>query len=206
MVADTAARRPARRPGSRRGRRAALAPLIATAVLALLAAGCGSGNRSQARSGGSPDPGGSASTRVGLAYSACMRSHGVPRYPDPTSSDELPSGLPKVSLQQLEVSAPVYRAAQNSCAHLLPNGSRMSQTQSQRDLQAMRGFARCMRSHGVPTWPDPSYDPTAGWGFNLLHVQGFDPNSQQIDNKMTECARHLPAGIGVPLSRPGRPG
>ena len=70
----------------------------------------------------------------------------------------------------------------------------------------MRNFARCMRSHGVPTWPDPTYDPSAGWGFNLVGVHGFDPNSQQIENKMDECNRVLPPGVGVPLARPGRPG
>ena len=201
---DIAVGRPPRCPGSRRARRAALAPLITTAVLGLLASGCSSGSGSPGSSGGARDAG-PASPRVALGYAACMRSHGVPRYPDPTSGEVLPTGLPKVSPQELGVSTSVYQAAQSACAHLLPNGGRMSQTQSQRDLQAMRGFARCMRSHGVPTWPDPTDGP-AGWGFNLVHVQGFDPNSQQIDNKMTDCARHLPASIGVPLSRPGRPG
>ena len=66
-------------------------------------------------------------------------------------------------------------------------------------------YANCMRSHGVPTWPDPTYG-AAGWGFDLTHVHGFDPNSTQIENKMDECSRGLPPGIGVPLSRPGRPG
>ena len=82
----------------------------------------------------------------------------------------------------------------------------MTRAYSQRDLRAMLGFARCMRSHGVPTWPDPTCDPAAGWGFNLVHVRGFDPNSPQIDHKMSECSRQLPAGIGVPLARPGQPG
>jgi hypothetical protein len=117
-----------------------------------------------------------------------MRSHGVPKYPDPSSSNKLANGLPKVS------------------AHLLPNGGQQTQHQSQRDLDAMRAYAQCMRSHGVPTWPDPTYDPTAGWGFNLVNVHGFDPNSTQIDNKMDVCNRGLPPGIGVPLARPGHPG
>jgi hypothetical protein len=134
-----------------------------------------------------------------------MRSHGVPRYPDPTSSNLLPSGLPKVSLQQLEVSSTRYQTAQDSCAYLLPNGGQLTQAQSQQDLDAMRRFAQCMRSHGVPTWPDPTNGP-AGWGFDLLSVQGFDPNSAQAEQKMNECQRLLPPGIGVPLSRPGRPG
>jgi hypothetical protein len=193
------------RPGDglARGRRAVTAT-AAVAAAALLAAAC-SGSPSSTGSGSS-NAGGSASSRIGVSYAHCMRSHGVPQYPDPDSSNELANGLPKVGLQQLEVSGSQYRAAQSACAHLLPDGGQMSQAQTQQDLDAMRRFAQCMRSHGVPTWPDPTYDPTAGWGFNLVHVQGFNPNSAQIDNKMNGCDRGLPPGIGVPLSRPGRPG
>jgi hypothetical protein len=195
-------RRPRRvRPPAAR----ATAALIATAVLALLAAAC-SGSPSSTGSGGSSNAGGSAKSQTGIDYARCMRSHGVPKYPDPDSGNELASGLPKVSPRQLGVSSSQYQAAQNDCARLLPNGGQMTQAQSQRDLNAMLRYARCMRSHGVPNWPDPTYDSAAGWGFNLVHVHGFDPNSAQIDNKMNECDRGLPPGIGVPLSRPGRPG
>ena len=191
-----------------RPRRARLRPartaVILTIAVAMLAAACSS--PSSAGSGRSPDAGGSATSQRGLAYSRCMRSHGVPRYPDVSSGNELPSGLPKVDPQRLGVSSSQYHVAQQTCAHLLPNGGQMSEAESRRDLQAMLGFARCMRSHGVPTWPDPTYDPAAGWGFNLVHVQDFDPNSPQTDHKMSECSRQLPAGVGVPLARPGRPG
>lgn len=181
------------------------AAIIATAALALLAVAC-SGSPSSTGSGGSSNAGESADSRIGVSYANCMRSNGVPKYPDPGNSNELANGLPKVSLQQLQVSSSQYQAAQSACAHLLPNSGQMTQTQSQQDLNAMRRYARCMRSHGVPTWPDPTYDPSAGWGFNLVGVHGFDPNSTQIDNKMDQCSRGLPSGIGVPLSRPGRPG
>jgi hypothetical protein len=176
------------------------AGVLITVALAFSAAACG-GSPSSSGSGGSSNAGGRASASPALDYSRCMRSHGVPKYPDPNSGDE----LPKVDPQQLGVSSSQYQAAQNACGYLLPNGGQMTQAQSQGDLRAMLRFARCMRSRGVPGWPDPT-DGSAGWGFNLLHVQGFDPNSQQIDNKMTECSRALPAGIGVPLSRPGWPG
>ena len=180
-----------RRPRRARPRPArTAAAIIAFAAVALLAAACSD----------SPSP----ASQKALAYSRCMRSHGAPKYPDASSGNALPSGLPKVDPQRLGVSSSQYHAAQQACAHLL-NGGQMSQSQSQRDLRAMLGFARCMRSHGVPTWPDPTYD-SAGWGFNLVHVHGFDPNSPQIDHKMSECSQMLPAGVGVPLSRPGRPG
>jgi hypothetical protein len=184
---------------------AARAPavMIAAVGLVLLAAACGS--PSSTGSGGSANAGGSANSQVGIGYAGCMRSHGVPRYPDPSSGNELPSGLPKVSLEQLGVSSARYQAAQGACAHLLANGGQLTQSRSQQDLNAMRRFARCMRSHGVPTWPDPT-NGSAGWGFDLVNARGFDPNSQQIEQKMDVCQRALPPGIGVPLSRPGRPG
>ena len=62
--------------------------------------------------------------------------------------------------------------------------------------QVGTNYASCMRSHGVPKYPDPSSS----------NVHGFDPNSTQIDNKMNVCNRGLPPGIGVPLARPGHPG
>jgi hypothetical protein len=182
----------------------AAAATIATAALALLAA-CSS-SPSSTGSGGSANAGAAANSQVGIRYASCMRAHGVPNYPDPASGNVLADGLPKVSPQELGVSSSQYQAAQSACAHLLPNGGQPTQAEAQQDLTAMRAFARCMRSHGLPTWPDPTYDPAAGWGFNLLHVVGFDPSSTQTDNLMDECGHALPAGIGVPLSRPGRPG
>jgi hypothetical protein len=70
-------------------------------------------------------------------------------------------------------------------------------------MSGMRRFARCMRSHLVPNWPDPTIDSEGRPGFNLLHVSGFDPNSPQIDNKMQECQHVMPGGAPVALTRPG---
>jgi hypothetical protein len=136
-----------------------------------------------------------------------MRSHGVSKFPDLTDSSRVAVELPKltVSLQQLGISSTAFQTAESACRHLLPHGGRTTPSASQRDLDAMRRFARCMRAHGVPTWPDPTNGP-AGWGFDLVNVQGFDPNSPQIDHTMTVCQRHLHGGFGIPLSRPGGPG
>jgi len=90
------------------------AAITAMAALAMLAAACG-GNPSSTGSSGSSNAGRSANSQVGINYANCMRSHGVPKYPDPSSSNELANGLPKVSLQQLEVSSSQYQAAQNAC-------------------------------------------------------------------------------------------
>ena len=137
-----------------------------------------------------------------------MRSHGVPEFPDLTNPDVVHGDLPKltISMQQIGVSSSQFQTAEDACRRLLPEGGGAPMpTESQQDQRDMLRFARCMRSDGVPGWPDPANGP-AGWGFNLLHVQGFDPNSPQIDNKMHQCQQMLPKGVSIPLSRPGHAG
>ena len=46
-----------------------------------------------------------------LAFSACMRSHGVPTFPDPDSS----GAIPKAGPQQLGVSTSRFQQAQSAC-------------------------------------------------------------------------------------------
>lgn len=118
-------------------------PIISVLVVALpasslLAAGCGGGSSPAA-----------ATTQNGaVAFSHCMRSNGVLRFPDPGSGGV----VPKVALQNLGVSSSRFQAAQSACQHLLPTRS-----PAQRQEVAAMGlqFSRCVRDHGVPNFPDP---------------------------------------------------
>jgi hypothetical protein len=49
----------------------------------------------------------------------------------------------------------------------------------------------------MPTWRDPTADLP---GSDLVNLSGFRTELTRIDNKMSVCQRHLPAGIGIPLS------
>jgi hypothetical protein len=88
-----------------------------------------------------------------VAYAQCMRTHGVPNFPDPTSSggskEAVVSALKEVSNSQAE-------AAQTACQHLQPNGSQPTQAQFAQHLRALLAFARCMRTHDIPNFPDPT--------------------------------------------------
>ena len=70
------------------------AAVIATAALAFLAAACG-GSGSSTGHGGSANAAGSTTSASYVAYSACMRSHGVPNYPDPDSSGDAHGQTPR---------------------------------------------------------------------------------------------------------------
>jgi hypothetical protein len=191
------------------------AVVTATAALALLAA-CSASSPSSAGSGGSSVAGGSAGSPSAVAYSACMRSHGVPNFPDPPSGGQAPKPDP----QQLGVSTPQLRAAQRSCQHLYPSNSgtlgaslrqceetgNCPQAMLHQVMNSMLAFSRCMRARGVPNWPDPTLDSEGRPGFNLVPIHGTDWNGPQIQNKISECEHVMPAGGGVPAIYPGGPG
>jgi hypothetical protein len=55
-----------------------------------------------------------------------------------------------------------------------------------------RRYAGCMRSHGVPSWPDPSISPKGGRPVFDLSGAGIDPqstDSPQFVSKDRECRR-----------------
>jgi hypothetical protein len=179
------------------------AAIIATAVLVLLAGACSGGSPSSAGSGGSPNAAGSASSPSAVGYSSCMRSHGVPNFPDPDSG----GAIPKAGAQRLGVSSSQLQAAQQACQSLLPAGGSLDQQTEQcmstgncppalvqQILTAERKFAQCMRSHGAPKYPDPTIDSQGRPIFVFsISKDGFDPHEPQIMTKEDECQRLAPA-------------
>jgi len=164
--------------------------IIAMAGLALLAAACGgSSGGSSAGSANSQSP-----ISQALAFSRCMRSHGVPNFPDPNSSGVWPK-----SQVQLAAGNPRFQAGTQTCGHLLPDGGpgvAPSPAVVQQIQADMTKFAACMRSHGVPNWPDPTLD--RGRAIFDPQAVGIDTDSPQISAKMHDCGRVFPASLGIP--------
>jgi hypothetical protein len=199
---------PAVRERSRARRRAAraVAAIIVSAGVVLAASACG-GSRGGATQAGSP----TSPPQTALAFSRCMRSHGVASYPDPGSG----GNLQKVGVQQLGVTSSELRSAQTACQHLLPTTDvEASVTQClstgdcpgallHRILNEGLSFAHCMRAHGTPGWPDPTRAPGNGAPeFDLMQAHGFDPSSPQIAARMDACQHVYSAGVRVGLERP----
>jgi hypothetical protein len=185
----------------------AVTVVVAITGFALLAAGCG--HSGSASGGGSSNAGGSTISASPVAYSACVRSHGVPNYPDPDSSGQ----LPKTDAGQLGVSSSQYEAAQHACQHLLPTGGSIRQQEGQcmphNDcppalVQQMmtwdRKLAQCMRSHGVPNFPDPTSGGASGPWFNITKAGISDAasHSRPFTSKLDECGRLV--GLNAPQS------
>jgi len=185
--------RPGRGLGHRSARpwRARVAVVItATAGLALLSAACG-GSPSSTGSGGSPNAGGSANSVVPVAYSRCMRSHGIPNFPDPNSSGQ----IPKEEILQLGVSTSVLQTAQRACQRLWPYQA-PTLAQQRQQLTDDLTFARCMRSHGVPNFPDPT--TSDGRVEFVISVSRVGMSLPQLLGKAHECQHVLPPGSPLP--------
>jgi hypothetical protein len=89
-----------------------------------------------------------------VAYAQCMRSHGVPNFPDPTSAGAITKEAAVRAFK--EVSNSQVETAQTACQHLQPNGGQPSQAELARHISDLLAFARCMRTHGSPNFPDPT--------------------------------------------------
>jgi hypothetical protein len=161
-------------------RRLALAGLVG---LSLLAAACGGGSSGAnvAHLGTTSNANGSGSSNASAsddpnAYSRCMRSHGVGNFPDPDSNNILKTA-------GIDKSSSTFQAAARACRSLAPTPAPPAQ---QAQLQAqMLAFAQCMRSHGVPAFPDPQVTNGAT-GLNVTPGQ-IDPNSPIVKAAIAAC-------------------
>jgi hypothetical protein len=153
---------------------------------ALAVAGCGgSANHG---SGKSPDDAyGSA-----LKFSGCMRSHGVKDFPDPqTHAGGGISLTIKKGANTLSPDSPVFKAAQSACRKYAPNGGKGPQLSPAQQQQFLR-YAQCIRTHGVPNFPDPDF---SGGGVRMKFV-GVGPGSPGFDRAQRACQSLLPGANG----------
>lgn len=172
--------------------------LILTAVLAgaLLAAGCSSSSAGpgvasvgSATPSGTSAPSGSPRDRA-LAYSQCMRGHGIADFPDPDSNGDL--RLEAHPGSDLDPKSVRFKAAQQACKSLEPTGS--PQDQASARAHALQ-YSKCMRDHGIKDFPDPN--PQGGIQISVAPGGDLDPNSPLFKAADKACAS-LRGGKGGP--------
>jgi hypothetical protein len=133
-----------------------LAPALVATCVALLAAACSGspgGHVAQLSTSTtqSSSPSDASTHDQALAYTRCMRSHGVPLWPDPESSGAFDKS--KLTSHQLAATSFQIGTAQKACKSLLPT---YSVTQQSHVLAQALRFSRCMRTHGATDFPDPA--------------------------------------------------
>lgn len=168
---------------------------IALALITVLCvAACGGSAQS---GGGGTSTNAAAGYSQALKFSDCMRANGVSNFPDPSSA----GGGVRITIGPgLHPMSPAFQAAQKRCRKLLPGGGPGSHKATAAQFRAALAFARCMRSHGLPHFPDPLASVPAGAGA-ILSLRGMmfkpgpdlQPGSPGFRQAASHCGLKLPA-------------
>jgi hypothetical protein len=192
-------------------------------ALTLLAAGCGGGARtptvahlgsstsssgSSANSGNSSSGAGGSSASAGssqsgsaspqsqaVAYSACVRAHGVPNFPDPKVSTNGNEVKVAIGINPSISSNPHFKSAQEACRKLLPGGGPGGESNHSISPQEQSEYlkaAACIRLHGIPKFPDPTF---SGGGVHVPKVAGVNLHSSQARAAEEACQSLIPGGL-----------
>jgi hypothetical protein len=173
---------PARPVDTRRICRPGTSSLAAVIAATALLAACGStAAGAPASTGGDP----------AVDYAQCLRSHGLPNFPDPSPDQppRIPSGI--------DTQAPAFRAAQRACAKRLPGGSGAGSQAESRNAQLLK-LARCMRHNGVPTFPDPTSSPPPPSQGNAIGGPGGWFSLGTSQERQSPAYKHAAAVCGSP--------
>jgi hypothetical protein len=185
--------------GGNRGMRRAGALAVAAAV-AVLATACG---------GGAPSSASAPTYAQELALAQCMRSHGVPDFPDPNTSGgyglTTSGSIEGAKGSSIDIDSSQAQAAYGDCRHVLPGAPSISQLEQdvqqgqQRLARALPGLLKweqCVRSHGVPDFSLGlgGQSPAPG------HSGAVNPNSPRFQAAVTACQHLLPPGAHVSVN------
>ena len=153
-------------------------------------AACGAVALGLVACGGSTPTSSSGSNNEQLALAQCMRAHGVSNFPDPIKgpggegfSITKSPGSTQVTVGGVSLSGPAFRAAEKTC-RLFGGGTSPPPITEHEKLKEY-AFSRCMRRHGVPSFPDPRFP--AGGGIERPRTSGINRNSPAFQKAATIC-------------------
>jgi len=116
-------------------------------------------------------------------YSKCMRDNGMDWFPEVTGTNtnvDIPDDVDRDKLN----------TAMEACRKFAPTGAAGPAAVSNADNQAkLLQYAKCMRSNGVPDFPDPKAD---GTGPGLDKSSGIDITSPTFEAAEKACRNVLP--------------
>jgi hypothetical protein len=157
---------------------------------AVLLAACGSTSTGSDQTG----TGSSQSTSL-MKFSACMRSHGVPSFPDPSTnaSGDNSFGIDGYTFNlpaNLNTQSPAYQTADKQCGKAIGIGAGAGGTHGvpEKAKQAALAHAQCMRQHGFPNFPDPTFTSNGGGITESSGGGGINPRSPAFQQAQKICA------------------
>lgn len=166
-----------------------LGPITGLIAAGLVIAACGGGAHGAAGTGTSGQlTGHSGLNRLGFVV--CMRAHGVPDLPDPTANGVSQAGDQTLMFgiaipSTVNVQSPAFQTADRACQNVLRNGVPPPPPITAATKAALIANAQCMRTHGVPDYPDPQF-PAAG-GIEIFGGPNDNPQAPAYQRAVKTC-------------------
>ncbi len=110
-----------------------------------------------------------------LAFSGCIRAHGVSNFPDPQPG----GGFARAALGAVDENSPQFLSADKSCRSL---GFDHAPGYIQKHVQQEIAQSECMRKHGVPNMPLPDAQG------QITFPPGLTPRSPGFQAAQKHCA------------------
>jgi hypothetical protein len=129
-----------------------------------------------------------------VKFAQCMRTHGEPEFPEPTE------GHIQIHSQNghgPNPESPQFQAAEKACSKYAPARVAPSPAQQAKMQEQALKMSACMRSHGVPNFPDPKFSSSGGGVRVRIKAggsSGLNPSSPQFQAAMKACQSNLPGG------------
>jgi hypothetical protein len=163
-----------------------LSVALPVGLAALAVAGCG-GSHSPTTSTTAQSSGPKDGITAAYQFSTCMRQHGVTDFPDPRVTQRAGGTSVVVGVPAKDAGTPTFKAAQKACQGILPPPeSSAQQAQQEREhAQVLLAFARCLRGHGVPKFPDP--DSQGQLSLQTVHAAGVDLRAPVVLTAARAC-------------------
>ncbi|HEY2200386.1 MAG TPA: hypothetical protein VGH56_00750 [Solirubrobacteraceae bacterium] len=130
-----------------------------------------------------------------LRFSECMRANGAPSFPDP-------NGQGVIEGSGIDLGSPHFEKASQACTKYRADNAASSPGEKGQFVFGELAFSRCMRSHGMPDFPDPqvrSFGTAVRISFKA--DSGLDTNSPIYQRAEKECASLL-RGNAAKLAAP----
>ncbi|MDX6361949.1 MAG: hypothetical protein QOC85_952 [Streptomyces sp.] len=165
--------------------------LAASALaIALCVTGCSDDTKTAASNdvGSKPSTSPTSPFEKALDYAQCMRSNGVPSFPDPQQD----SGGVRISPGDVDPNSAEYQKAAEACRDKMPQGQGGTGGAGggQLDSAKVAAWAKCLRENGLTKLPDPEIN-----GSNMTidpKAAGITP--EEFQKAQQACQDKYPGG------------
>ncbi len=120
-----------------------------------------------------------------------MRANGVPSFPDSGAAIQSVQGSngQTASINGVAVNSPAFHSALQKCEHYISSGASISAAQRAKFTQETLKVARCMRAHGIKSFPDSGTFNTSS---------ALNPQAPAFKTASKKCGVGFATGASLP--------